>query len=339
MGTIIKKKIKNNTYYYYVESARVNGKPRIVNQIYLGTAEKVAELVGHQKGDVTSVPDPKVVTVYEYGAVMALYSVAHRLALSEIIDNISDKRDQGLPVSTYILLAAINRAVSATSKKGMYEWFEKTVLRKVYPEVNSKNLSGGGFWNNMSLLDEAKLQKIEDAITKRVLEHYDIELDCLLFDNTNFFTYIDTSNPSSLAKRGHCKQKRTDLKIVGLSLMVTPEHNIPLFHEVYPGNTHDAQQFSRVIGKLKERYKKLGKGDCSVTLVFDKGNNNEDNIQELLELKPCPFHFVGGLRLNQCQELLDVGKAEFTPLDGDFNKATTYRSKKYIYEKELRNCQ
>jgi transposase len=138
-----------------------------------------------------------------------------------------------------------------------------------------------------------------------------------------------------LAKRGHCKQKRTDLKIVGLSLMVAPELNIPLFHEVYPGNTHDAQQFSSVIGKLKDRYKKLGRGECSVTLVFDKGNNNEDNIQELIELKPRPFHFVGGLRLNQCQELLDVAKAEFTPLDGDFNKATAYRSKKNIYDRQL----
>jgi transposase len=89
----------------------------------------------------------------------------------------------------------------------------------------------------MSLLDCDKLRKIEDAITKRVVEQYNIDLDCLLFDNTNFFTYIDTSNPSSLAKRGHCKQKRTDLKIVGLSLMVAPELNIPLFHEVYPGRS------------------------------------------------------------------------------------------------------
>jgi hypothetical protein len=111
MGTIIKKNIKNNTYYYYVESARVNGKPRIVKQIYLGTAEKVAELVNHHKSGENTIPNPKVVTVYEFGAVMALYSVAHRLGICEIIDNIADKRNQGLPISTYMLLSAINRAV------------------------------------------------------------------------------------------------------------------------------------------------------------------------------------------------------------------------------------
>ena len=40
MATIISKKVKKYTYYYYVESKRIDGKPRLVNQKYLGTAEK-----------------------------------------------------------------------------------------------------------------------------------------------------------------------------------------------------------------------------------------------------------------------------------------------------------
>jgi transposase len=167
------------------------------------------------------------------------------------------------------------------------------------------------------------------------VERYSIDVECLLFDNTNFFTYLNTSNPSTLGKRGNSKEKRKDLKIVGLSLMVSPEHNIPLFHEMYPGNKNDAHQFSGVIAKLKERYRALGKGDCVVTLVFDKGNNNEDNIQELLETDPCPFHFVGGLRLNQCNELLDVPKTEFITLDGDFHETTAHRTKWRVYGKEF----
>jgi transposase len=117
--------------------------------------------------------------------------------------------------------------------------------------------------------------------------------------------------------------------------MVSPDHNIPLFHEAYPGNTHDAQQFSDIISKLKARYLKLGKGECDVTLVFDKGNNNEDNIQELIETKPCPFHFVGGLRLNQCQELLDISKADFIQLNGSFHNTIAYRAVKRVYEREF----
>ena len=334
MATIIKKKVRNNTYYYLVESARVNGKPRIVKQTYLGTAEKIEEAVRQMTCEKT-IAEAKEVTVYEFGAVAALYSVAQRLGVGEIIDAIAGKRKQGLPVSAYMVLAAVNRAASPTSKAGFHEWFERTALRGIYPGANAKNLSSQGFWNNMAELDEEKIRLIEDAVTARVVERYGIETQSLLFDNTNFYTYIDTSNPSTLAKRGHCKQKRTDLKIVGLSLMVSPDHNIPLFHEAYPGNRHDAQQFSAVVGKLKERWRKLGKGECSVTLVFDKGNNNEDNIAELIGSEPCPFHLVGGLRLSQCPELLDVSIWNYEPLNGDFRGTSAYRATVYIYERNF----
>jgi hypothetical protein len=45
MASLVAKKKGNKLYYYVVESARVDGKPRIVHQAYLGTAEKVAEMV------------------------------------------------------------------------------------------------------------------------------------------------------------------------------------------------------------------------------------------------------------------------------------------------------
>lgn len=45
MASLISKKKGNQLYYYVAHSARVDGKPRIVHQTYLGTAEKVAALV------------------------------------------------------------------------------------------------------------------------------------------------------------------------------------------------------------------------------------------------------------------------------------------------------
>ena len=38
MASLITKKKANNLYYYVVESARVDGQPRIVHQSYLGSA-------------------------------------------------------------------------------------------------------------------------------------------------------------------------------------------------------------------------------------------------------------------------------------------------------------
>jgi hypothetical protein len=41
MASLIKKKVKGRTYYYVAESKRVDGKPRMVKQWYLGPIEKL----------------------------------------------------------------------------------------------------------------------------------------------------------------------------------------------------------------------------------------------------------------------------------------------------------
>ena len=52
MASIVGKRQGNATYYYLVESARVDGKPRIVSQQYLGSAEEVvSRLAGAAAGD------------------------------------------------------------------------------------------------------------------------------------------------------------------------------------------------------------------------------------------------------------------------------------------------
>ena len=102
----------------------------------MGTAARIEEAVKRMSsGD--SIPDPDLVKVYEFGAVTALYSVADRLGVCQVIDDIAGKCNQGLPVSAYMLLAAINRVVEPTSKNTFWDWFDKTVL------YNLKNM---GCW-------------------------------------------------------------------------------------------------------------------------------------------------------------------------------------------------
>jgi len=328
MAYLVKKKKKHRVYYYLAKSARVNGKPRIVSRKYLGSAEKVAQIL--TSGE--HLPTPEFSTVLDLGAVLALFDIAERLNMRETIERHVDKREQGLPVSDTILLAAINRAVMPKSKNSFYGWYEKTVLYNCFIGADKASLSSQGFWNNMTQLDEMKIRAIEDDITYTVVHNYEISTECLLFDNTNFFTYINTNNPVTLAQRGHSKEKRSDLKIIGLSLMVSPDDNIPLFHEAYPGNKNDSKQFSEIISLLKLRYKKLGKGDCTATLVFDRGNNDEDNVNDILKDVPLSFHIVGGLKINQCKELLSIPQKDYKPLQGDkFKQTVAYRTEKTVF--------
>src|ERR1035441_7949409 len=68
MASLIKKKKANTIYYYVVESARVDGKPRIVHQTYLGTAESVARLAQDR-----SAPIPLSATTVDFGLPGALW--------------------------------------------------------------------------------------------------------------------------------------------------------------------------------------------------------------------------------------------------------------------------
>lgn len=329
MASIIKKKIKGITYYYYTESKRINGKSKHVNQKYLGTADKVLS-----KCTQSSVlPQPLFSKILDFADVTVLYDIASRLDIVDTINEFSSKRAQGVSVGEYILIAAINRAVAPTSKNQMADWFYDTVLYQ-FMDIDKKSLTSQQFWNNMSLSD-GEIEKIEDKLVKNMLSSYNIQTSHLIYDATNFFTYIDTMQDSTLAKRGHSKEKRNDLRIVGLSMMITPDCNIPLLYDTYPGNTPDSKQFAIMIEKLKSRYENIMLQKTDLTIVFDRGNNSEANIA-LLENEDFAIHYVGGLKSNQCSELFEVPKSKFMPLDGfHLKKVSAFRTSKTVYKRNM----
>jgi transposase len=118
--------------------------------------------------------------------------------------------------------------------------------------------------------------------------------------------------------------------------MISPFHNVPLLHATYPGNTNDAKQFATIVESLKDRYRKLNPANSDVTLVFDKGNNSQENIEKLALEEPGRFHFVGSLRLNQCPELLMTPLGKYDFLNGEeFDKAKAFRTTKEVYGKNF----
>jgi transposase len=135
--------------------------------------------------------------------------------------------------------------------------------------------------------------------------------------------------------RGHSKEKRFDLKIVGLAMMVTPDFNVPLFHEVYPGNRSDSVEFDRALAKLKERFSRICGEPRNVTLVFDKGNNSGPNIERVFE-DGSPFHVVGSLKGSEHKDLLDIEKKQFQSVsEHRYQGVAAYRLKRQAYGKEM----
>jgi len=331
MGSIIKKKIKGITYYYYTESKRIDGKPKLVNQKYLGTAEKLLS-----KAILADTPLQERVLYshnLEFGAVALLYDIASRLGMVELIDGLVPKRNQGASVGMYILTEVINRAVAPTTTIKLEKWYAGTCLPSL-TGIKPKAFTAQNFWNNTNITEQ-NIQEIEDAILKVIVSNYDIDTSHIIYDATNFFTYIDTMQDCESAKRAHSKEKRNDLRVVGLSLMVSPDFSVPLLHETYPGNRPDSKEFSIMMQSLKWRYEKITGKTTDVTVVFDRGNNSADNI-ELLEGGRIPFHYVGGLKRNQAEKLFAIPKTEYSAMDSaKFPGHSSYRTKIQAFGREV----
>lgn len=330
MGSLIKKKNKSGIYYSYVESKRIDGKPKMVNMKYLGTAEAILEKACQAE---TPLQDRVLYSdVASFGDVALIYDIASRLGIVQIIDEVVPKRKQGASVGQYILTETVNRAVAPASTRKIEEWYSDTCLPYM-TGIAPETFTPQNFWNNTHI-NQQQIDSIEDAILRKVVSVYDIDVSHIIYDATNFFTYIDTMQESELSRRGHSKEKRNDLRIVGLSLMVSQDCSIPLLHETYPGNRPDSVQFRSMMESLKMRYESITGKAADVTVVFDRGNNSLDNIGYLME-GDFPLHYVGGLKKNQSGPLFSVPANEYHPLRSEnLEGQSAYRTRLIVYGKE-----
>jgi len=327
MASLTKKKINGHSYWYLRECRRVDGKPKIVWTKYLGKADDI--LRAYQAAEKP--PKPRKVAVTGFGAVAALSQMARQAGIVEIVDRHVPKRDQGITTGQYILLAAINRAVCPKSKAALADWYGTTSLRRFVP-APAAALASQRFWDHFDRLDESAIASVEMDISRRIVERFDVDLSALVYDGSNFFTYIDSRTESELARRGHNKQKRNDLRQVALGLLVSCDFHLPLLHVVYPGNRTDATEFKSLTSLLVERYERLA-GSCKdITLIFDKGNNCKGAFEALDESK---YHFVGSLVPSQHEDLLAIGLSRFSPLaERRLEGVRTYRTRKVVFGSE-----
>jgi transposase len=313
MASLAAKKIRGHTYYYARECKRVNGKPKIIWQKYLGRAEDVVAALS-RAAQAPGLTPPESASVTDFAAVVSLYDLALRLKLVDCIDRHVPKRGAGPSVGTYLLVATLNRCLAPCSKASMEQWFQTTALRRLL-SLRPEQLSSQRFWDNMNRVDREALERIEADLVAHLVREFEVDVRRLLFDATNFFTYIDSFNQrSTLAQRGKSKEGRAALRIVGLALLVTTDFHLPLLHRTYPGNRADSPTFSSLTRELIDRCKALTGEAASVTLVFDKGNNSKENLQALAT---SPLHFIGSLVPTQHRELLSLPDSQFRSLDSE----------------------
>ncbi|MDQ2728105.1 MAG: IS1634 family transposase [Actinomycetota bacterium] len=236
--------------------------------------------------------------------------------MTGIVDDVVGARrgDAAASVGTYIALAVANRVVDPCSKLAFSEWWTTTAGDRIV-KLAASALDHRRFWDAMDVISESQLQEIERRIVAGMVESFGVDLSGLVLDMTNFATYIDSANEAApIAQRGHAKQNRTDLRLVGLGLVVSIDGGIPLVSHAYAGNRPDVTQFPKMVKELAARFATLDGDTGELTLVYDAGQDSADN-QALME--GSPLHFVGSLPPSDHRDLLAVRTERYGVVDDE----------------------
>jgi len=309
MAYLTRKKKKGKYYLYLEESAWIDGKSKRLWQKYLGPEDRLSDL--NFRGLLTNTKENVSFQSFEFGISAALFQIAKKIQLSQIIDNqTSKKRDQGLTLGEYITIAAINRCTAPCSKSNLAKWFKKDWLSSQF-DINPEILNAQTYWNHFQYLPQEKIENIDLAINRVVVDIFDLSLDSLFYDPTNFFTFSKGKNDQELLQFGPSKEGRNGCRLVNYSLLCARESGVPIMHETYAGNIQDAKKFKEIPHKIAKRLQALGREPNSITLVFDKGNHSKE-VFSIID--KAGFGFIVSARNSTQKELLQIPSSEMTKI-------------------------
>jgi transposase len=318
------KKKKGRPYLYIREIARVDGKPKVVSQVYLGSPERVAAFAAGQAQELSAL------RVEEFGALWLALEIDRDIDLCSIVNGVVPRgdREKEPSVGDYFLYCVLNRMVEAVSKNKLADWYKKTAIQQLRP-ANLDELTSQRYWEKWDRVSEDALQEISRMFFEQVWEKERPSSDCLLFDTTNYYTFMASHTDSDLSQRGKNKAGRHHLRQIGLGLLVARDSKLPLHWSVYPGNLHDSKQFEAIMDEMFGVVCGFDNTKERLTVVIDKGMNAEGNFSWIDEHSR--IHFITTYSTYFSQDLAA------TPLDR-FDIVDLAKNERLIQEERREDC-
>lgn len=214
------------------------------------------------------------------GDVGALVWVAEQLDLVNLIDQACGEAAPaaGPTIGEMTLAVAVQRTCAPSAKRHLAAFLESCVPRVSC--LPAAAFTGQAFHRLAGRVTAGQLEDAQIAIARAAAQRFELSTDVLAFDTTNFDTHIATTTAGELARRGKAKSHRSDLRVVGLAVLVSETGHVPLLHRVYPGNGSDQAVLGDCLQALGQLHDALDSGRAptrrgSRTLVRDGGSWSE----------------------------------------------------------------
>lgn len=295
MAYIRAKKRGCKTYYYLVEGRRDGNKVKQKVVQYLGTTKSLK-----MRKEPIPPTDISVLNSVDYGSVVALYTLAERIRLSDIIYKAA-KKGGGEHIGKLVELMVINRCIEPVSRNKLRDWYEKTALPivlgilpdRVHPQI---------FYNAMDYLTDDVILDVQKELFKSVKRIYGIDTSAIFYDMTS--TYFEGTK-CPLGEFGHSTEYRPDKLQINIGLGVDTDC-IPITHDVFTGSVKDVTTVQGFAEKLKTEF-----GLESPVMVIDRGMISQENLDQLLGLG---YNYIVARKMGptESRRICNVSEEEYT---------------------------
>ncbi|KXA97134.1 hypothetical protein AKJ38_01855, partial [candidate division MSBL1 archaeon SCGC-AAA259I14] len=191
------------------------------------------------------------------------------------------------PAQRLLMILGARYERPASKLDTVADWYKKSVLPPLWkcnvPHVNT-------VYETMDSLTPDVRERIEERLRARLFDR-GLEPKRLVWDTTNFYTYGEVAG---LRQRGRSKDGKHKYPLVGMGILTSRE-DIPLAQVVFPGNRQDVRVFESALPSLLKLLEEVAEDPKDITLIFDRGCNDEDLIRVIEEMTHC----VGKLKRNQ----------------------------------------
>jgi transposase len=326
---------RGHTYAQLVESFRdANGQPRQRNLLTLGRVDenggqldKVLQSLLKARGHgprETATPQVQFESALALGDVWALDQLWRELGFDALAGVFRQAR-YTTPIEQAIRVMVFNRLCDADSKLGALRWLQTVSMPGVDPsKINHQHL----LRSMDALMDHQGA--VDDCVAHLLRPLIDDELSVVFYDLTTIRSEGLSVQHGEVRHFGMSKQGTVARQFL-LGVVQTAD-GMPIYHEVFDGNTAEAPTMLPTVRKVLARYPHIRR----MVIVADRGLLSVDNLAELTRItlpNAQPLEFVlavPGRRYGEFVDLLEPLHAAAATLDSQTITESRWEGRRLI---------
>jgi transposase len=273
-----------HTYAQLVESFRdEHGKPRQRTLATIGRVDETDGQVDSLLGGLlrakgrslgeTSAPQVRFESALAFGDVWALDQLWHELGFDGLAAVFRRARFTN-PIEHALRVMVFNRLCDADSKLGVLRWLQTVSM----PGIDAKALTHQQLLRSMDALMDHQ-DAVDECVAQLLRPLIDEDLSVVFYDLTTIRAQGLSQQEGDVRRFGMSKEGMVARQFM-LGVVQTAD-GMPIYHEVFAGNTAEAPTLEPTLKKVMARYPHIRR----LVVVADRGLLSLDNIEALSELR------------------------------------------------------